>query len=537
MESCDFNNYGLISGFLSSLSRYPDHPALEVNHQVYSYSQLANKSFGLSKCLVDSESGSSYVGILAYRSITAYAGILASLSTGKTYIPLNPFFPIDRLCNQIDQADCDLLIVGDECLDLLEHLLENVSRSLTIVCANKKFDNLNSSISTNINHTYVYPEYESVQSYNFKTLSINIDSAAYLLFTSGSTGVPKGVEVTHRNVKSFINNICKKYAFDENDRFSQTADINFDLSVLEIFPCWESGACLCCLPKQIVMAPAKFIRENNLTVWVSVPSVGIFMSKMRLLKPDSFPDLKYCMFCGEALLQEIAQKWQIAAPNSTIVNLYGPTEAAVAITDYIWNKDSPEKCINGIVPIGTVFSDQMTCIVDNDLKVVNTGETGELCLSGSQVTKGYYKNEEKTKSQYVHIKDYDNRLWYRTGDLVFEDDEGVMHYLTRADNQVQVLGYRVELQEIDNLLMKLTATELAVTIAWPVINGNAQGLVAFVSNVKISDERGLLKQCAEVLPAYMIPNEIISINKIPVNSNGKIDRTALTNIIRGRVIS
>ena len=159
--------------------------------------------------------------------------------------------------------------------------------------------------------------------------------------------------IGHSSVRAYLRYTCDRYDVTEHDRFSQMFDATFDLSVHDMFVCWERGACLFSVPERATMAPAKFIRQHELTMWFSVPSVVALLSRMRLLTPGAFPSLRWSLFCGEPLPAVAAQAWQAAAPNSQVENLYGPTEATIAITHYRWQTDvSPGQCVNGVVPIG-----------------------------------------------------------------------------------------------------------------------------------------------------------------------------------------
>jgi len=196
------------------------------------------------------------------------------------------------------------------------------------------------------------------QSDSVELPSASADSIAYLLFTSGSTGTPKGVMVTHRNVTPFVNAMVDRYEITEEDRFSQTFDLTFDLSVFDMFVAWERAACVCCPSAKTLIKPGKFIKDARLTVWFSVPSTGVFMKRLGELKPDSYPNLRWSLFCGEPLPVDVARAWARAAPHSTLENLYGPTEVTVACTAYRWDAHvSPGASKRGIVPIGEPLPD------------------------------------------------------------------------------------------------------------------------------------------------------------------------------------
>lgn len=526
----DKYEHRLISGFMRSLNRFPGHPALVVNNETFSYRGLGQIAADIAAAIVKNETGNQPLSaILAYRSITAYAGILGILISGKGYVPLNPRFPLERTYRMFSLSKSNVLIVGKECIQTLRELLPKLSESVAIILPDtEKVDDLRELFP---NHNFVVSG-DIPKSRDIPQTNAEPEDIAYLLFTSGSTGVPKGVPVNNKNVASYIEYISRRYDIDEHDRFSQAFDMTFDLSVHDMFVCWKKGACLYCIPEQYVMAPAKFIRDKQLTMWFSVPSVGMFMSKMRMLKPNSFPSLRYSLFCGEPLSATLTIKWQEAAPNSVVENLYGPTEATIAITHYKWDsKKSLSACLNGIVPIGWIFQKQRSCIVDQELNLVPEGEPGELCLSGSQVTKHYFDDPERTREQYIKLPVLGDDIWYRTGDLVKQDKDGCLYYLSRIDNQVQILGYRVELQEVDTMLRKASDSEMVVSVAWPVSEGCAEGIVAFICKDVDIDVAAILDSCRKFLPKYMVPKQIYVIEKFPLNANGKIDRLKLIEML------
>lgn len=535
LKGAHVDDNSLVGGFLRSARTFPSRPALDVEGEVYTYERLSRTVFAIAGRILASGADEPYGAVLGYRSLSSYAGVLGVLAAGKGYVPLNPTLPVERLSGLLSMSACSVLIVGKECRDLLPALLQTAPKALLLIFPDARKGDFDEAALRGRRSVFLAEEGEESPAPALPRVSPG--SSAYLLFTSGSTGVPKGVAVSHANAKAFVDYVCARYAFNENDRFSQTADLNFDLSILELFPCWERGGCLCCLPKGSVMAPAKYIRDKKLTVWVSVPSVGIFLSKMRLLKPDAFPTLRYCLFCGEPLLASITEKWQQAAPSAVIENLYGPTEATVAITTYRWDSSSsPAKSRNDVVPIGWTFEGQQSCIVDERLNVLEGGEVGELCLAGSQVTKGYYNNPEKTDAHFVTIPRFGETSWYRTGDLVQREADGCMHYLGRIDNQVKVMGYRVELQEIDHVLRRAAGSELAVAVArMSEKEKHAEGIIGFIggNGTAPADKQAVLDACLRALPKYMVPEDIVFVETMPLNANGKIDRKELLKQWKG----
>lgn len=525
----------LISGFLESAERFPDRPALVVDGESLSYAALLGTARRVASAIhnVQSEQQSfPLVALLTHRSQTAYAGVLGSLAAGKGYVPLNPKFPLERTLQMLALSGCTTLIAGKECLSQLSGLLEKIERPLTLILP--KVDCSDELPSQNPRHRFLFAEQlRTGESFSFEENSTSA-SLAYLLFTSGSTGVPKGVPITQGNVCSYVDYICQRYEVNEHDRFSQQFDLTFDLSAHDMFVCWERGACLYCVPETSVMAPAKFIRDHQLTMWFSVPSVAGLLSKMRLLSLNCFPSLRCSLFCGEPLPASYAHSWQAAAPNSIVENLYGPTEATIAIAHYRWDSQkSFQECVNDIVPIGRIFEDQQFRVTDSRGNNVPFGDAGELCLSGSQIALGYWNNPEKTQQQFVRLPSASDQVWYRTGDLVKQDPAGNLCYLGRIDHQIKIRGYRVELQEIEAVLRRVCGAEQAVSVPWPVHDGTAEGVVAFVSGVTTLDEHRVLARCSEVLPDYMVPKKIYVVDEFPINSNQKIDRRKLSNLLEG----
>ncbi len=279
-----------------------------------------------------------------------------------------------------------------------------------------------------------------------------------------------------------------------------------------------------------MIKPGAFINEARLTAWFSVPSTAIFMRRLGELKPGLYPHLRLSLFCGEALPVDVVRDWSRAAPSSVIENIYGPTELTIGCTAYRWNNQtSLAECEQGIVPIGEPFEDMEALIVDEDLREVPAGGQGELIMTGPQLSKGYWCDEEKTKRAFVPITGRKG-FYYRTGDRVRRSaPDKPLIYLGRLDNQVKVLGHRVELGEVEAVVRSLSGVGAVVALAWP-NSSNADGIELFLETEKF-DTESLMKQLKTKLPSYMVPRRIRTLPRLPLNPNGKYDRKALQAMV------
>jgi amino acid adenylation domain-containing protein len=521
-------------GFLQSVRRYPQHPALLIGGEEITYATLHQLASDLAAALSPTRPDAAHFTlVLAHKSVTAHAAVLGALMAGRGYVPLNPAFPVVRNKNILVLSGADTLVVGNEAAHLLPDLLTDAP-PLRILMPNT--DDVSKLREQFTDHIFQGSQDIHKTAPFFGPLPDTPNATAYLLFTSGSTGTPKGVPVSHGNGCAFIRFTTQEYSISENDRIAQTSDLTFDFSVQPMFMAWEAGSCLCVVPDTALMAPIRFINEHKVTVWISVPSVIHFADRLRLLKPNAMPSVRLSMFCGEALTAESAQAWQNATRNGAIINLYGPTEATVAITHYPWDSvASPQASEDGVVPIGWMFDSQRGLVVNEDLRPAAQGEVGELLLTGSQVTKRYHNNPEMTARQYVTLPSEPDTLWYRTGDLVRQGEDGCFYYKGRIDDQVQIHGYRVVLQEVACALKEITATDLVAVVAWPLSQGHADAVHGFVSDSVAMDAFEIMEACRRRLPNYMVPKTIIKLGEFPLSTNGKINRKILASILEDNV--
>lgn len=514
------------SGFLRSVERFPERPALQLGGETLSYRALSALAGSMASTL-DAEAPADELpltAVFAHRSITAYAGVLAGLHRGHGYVPLNPAFPTDRTRAMLVRSGCSSLIVDGHGARQLEEVLDGVDTPLLLLLP--EHDDVVTFAARWPAHRFV-GRGALLDAARWQPGPVDPNGIAYLLFTSGSTGQPKGVMVAHRNVTHFVDAMVERYAVTEHDRFSQTFDLTFDLSAFDMFVAWERGACLCAPTQSQKMLPGKYVTECGITIWFSVPSTAVLMSRLRILKPGKFPGLRYSLFCGEALPVEVLQKWAEAAPASVLENLYGPTELTIACTLYRWDSErSPSESELGVVPIGEPYPGMKLLVADEQLNEVPVGETGELLMTGPQLTLGYYRDAERTAAAFV-VPPGRDEVYYRTGDRVRRPAAGrPLVYLGRMDNQIKIQGYRVELGEIEAVMRQEAGVEVAIAVGWPATASGADGVVGFLGTDR-ADTAAIRERIIARLPPYMHPSELHLVAEFPLNANGKVDRKAL----------
>jgi amino acid adenylation domain-containing protein len=513
----------LRAGFLKQVAIRPNAPALVVNDRARSYGELDETARHWAGAIVRRLGRpAERIGVFGSRSEVSYTAALAALYSGAAFVPLNPRFPPDRTRAMIKQAELDAIFVDKLASNNLAAVLNGLENIPPIWLPD----------------TESAVELASVRPLEGKLPPLPPTRVAYLLFTSGTTGMPKGVPIVHSNVRAFINWAVDRYQIQPQDRFSQTFDQTFDLSVFDLFVAWEAGACVYAMSPIDLLAPTKFINKNELTVWFSVPSVPAQMRKRNLIGPGTLPTLRWSLFCGEPLPRASAEAWQAAAPNSILENLYGPTELTIACTVHRWDpRTSPELCVNDMAAIGKPYPGLTAVLVDEDLRLVAKGEAGELCVCGAQTSPGYWKDPARTAERFVKIPvvGLPDEIFYRTGDQARQLPNGEYVCLGRTDHQIKVMGFRVELGEIEEVLQKSAGVVQAVAMGWPVSEGTAKGIVAFVNGVEI-DTAELKNACKASLSDYMVPSKIILMDDMPLNANGKVDRAALkTQLESGKI--
>lgn len=469
--------------FAASAERHPGAIAVEFPGQRITYAGLRDLVEHRAEVLTRGRRPRR-VGLLLARGLDAYVCYLAALRVGAAVVPLSPNVPSDRSEAAARAASVDLLLVDDP------NGVRAVERPADPASAAGAGDG----------------------------------SLAYVMFTSGSTGAPKGVPIPHRAVVAHIDYVRRRYDLVAGCRLSHSFDLTFDLSLFDLFAAWGSGATLVVPSRSESMNPVAYVNARSITHWFSVPSVIGTTRALHSLPPGCMPGLSYSLFCGERLFWRDAAAWREAAPNSVVENVYGPTELTLSCAAYRvpadptgW-PDTP----NDTVPIGTVYPHLESVVVD-----------GELCVRGAQRFPGYLDPRDD-RGSFLTVRggavapyDGDGPLtdehWYRTGDRVAEQDGQLVH-LGRLDDQVKVRGYRVEPGEVETALRQHELVdEAAVIVAG---SGSDAHLHAFYTGDEVA-EIELMQFASRRLPWYMIPHHFTRVASLPHGPNGKLDRAGL----------
>ncbi|EAJ1232759.1 amino acid adenylation domain-containing protein [Campylobacter fetus] len=347
----------------------------------------------------------------------------------------------------------------------------------------------------------------------------------YVFFTSGSTGVPKGVSISHKSVIDYTFWVCETFELNSRETIANQAPFYFDNSILDIFSCVKSGATLHILPTSIFAFPNKvlsYLEEYSVSLIFWVPSVLTYFANVNALQNFKLEHLKKVLFCGEIMPNKQLNIWRKALPHTLFANLYGPTEitdvCAFYVCDRSFGDDEP-------LPIGKACQNTELLVFDDELNLIKEPFIkGELYVRGTSLSLGYFANKQKTKEAFIQNPLHDNYqdILYKTGDIVAFNERGELICYGRRDNQIKFMGHRIELGEI----------EIAANSHLQVLNSVCifkQGGIALFYEAK--EELNLKSYLLEKLPNYMVPKRFILVDKFVLNPNGKIDRKVLYELI------
>jgi len=517
-----------------SARRCPDRIAVEDGSHSLTYRLLDRLSDRISLQLAASGvTRGTAVGVYLQKSVEAVAAFLGILKAGGVYIPLDAHYsPPERIRTILSLSGTTVLVTDTRHLKKLSEGAP-VSSSVTALfltdaLTDTSFDGFSERQPSRI--TVLDPLYRTPEEPPSVTRSQ--DDLAYILYTSGSTGIPKGVMISHRNALTFIDWAADAFTFTDGTVFASHAPFHFDLSVFDLYVCFAAGGTVKLIPPNIMANPralADWIAENGINVWYSVPSVWVTMFTYARLDTVDFSRLHTILFAGEVFPPRFLRQLMETFPGKRYFNLYGPTETNVCT----WYEALPEH-ITGEepLPIGCACRNTTVMAADETHREVDIGEEGELLVSGPIVAAGYYRDRERTDASFVTLTDQDGtaQRWYTTGDIVQRISADSYRYIGRKDLMVKCSGFRIELQEIERVLLRHPDIREAVVVAFYREERGSTVLTACCTlNEGVEPSVSSIRAwCAGSLPHYMIPETVFFHDELPRNTNGKIDRQLLT---------
>jgi len=502
--------------FEEIVEQYPKNSALRYSSEnVVTYTELNNRANKIARLLLGKGvNKNDVVCITSLKIINTFASLLACLKIGAVYSIIDRASPLERLKKIIGNCSPKLLLVDN---DFQERLAQFDFSGKIISMTNDDFENSIDPFSPD----------------NLKeSLSISDDNPAYIMYTSGSTGTPKGAVMTHDNVLNFISWSVGEFKFSPDDVLTNLNPLFFDNSVFDLFSSLFCGACLVPFRVEELKNPKSVIQlidECKCTSWFSVPSLLIYFDSFKSFCGDNLKCMKRFIFGGEGYPKsKLKLLYDIYADRVEFINVYGPTECTCMCSSYRV-KQEDLKDLNGLPPLGKIIDNFGYLILNEDNGKIKQGESGELCLLGPHVGKGYYNDVERTEQSFVRnpFNEECEEIMYKTGDLVkIELSDGKLYFISRKDNQIKHMGYRIELGEIEYALNTLDYILEAATFY-----GELKGFKQIVAVVKLKEqisESAIKNDLKNVIPSYMIPQRINVAEEITKNSNGKIDRRKLT---------
>jgi amino acid adenylation domain-containing protein len=515
------NIYLLHQGVEKAAEETPTHPAVRFNQEEQTYQQLNTLKNQLAHALIScGVKRGDRVGIFMYKNLNSAAALYGIMSAGAAYVPLDPFAPLPRLAYVIQNCSINVLITHEKKSQDMAELIQLSGVQHIIGLEDRTVEGV---------HTIPWAKLDQFPA-NPPHLMLTEQDMAYILYTSGSTGMPKGIVHTHRSGLSFALWAAETYQLISQDRLSNHAPLHFDLSTFDFFAASQVGATTCIIPEGVTKFPAsmaKWIQDERISVWYSVPFALIQMLQRANLPTKDYSALRWILFAGEPFPTKHLRDVMKILPGVKFSNLYGPTETNVCTYYHVpviaEDQDDP-------ISIGIACGNVEDMVVDENSQPVPQGSVGELLIRGGVVMRGYWARPDLTERGFYQrtVTEQFEDTFYRTGDLVQKMEDGNYRFLGRKDRQIKTRGYRVELDEIETALLAHEMVEEAAV--YPVPDGEGSNLIeaAVIPKIDLPVTTEMLYEVLALkLPPYALPSQIHLRADFPRTSTGKINRREL----------
>jgi amino acid adenylation domain-containing protein len=495
----------------------PEHEAVRSDGRALTYGELVRRSDAVAAALVDAGvRRGDRVALYAPKGADTVTAMYGALRAGAAYVPIDPKSPVLRAATIASDCSVSAIVSTADRAPALIEALDHVPR-LAILTGEGSDASL-PGVAT-IGFDDIVRSDASV-----RPVPVLDTDLAYILYTSGSTGMPKGVMLTHRHALTFVEWCASKVGTGPEDRFSNHAPLHFDLSVFDFYVAAHGGASVTVVPEEWAYFGrdlARFVRQERITVWYSVPSALMVLTRAAR-EDDTFPELRAVVFAGEVYPTKHLRALRELVPNATLWNLYGPTETNVCT--YYRVDELPDD--DATIPIGRACENTEVFALGEDGRPAGVGEEGELYVRGSAVMKGYWGRPERSAEVLVQdpLRAEVPELVYRTGDLVRLRPDGDYDFLGRRDHQIKSRGYRVELGEVEAALNADPDLEAAVAVAVPHEDWGKAIVAYVVAKDGVVSEIDVKRRAARRLPRHMIPTRVEVRGELPRTSTGKVDR-------------
>jgi len=516
-----------------SAARFPDKEALRFEGQGMTYASLDSSTNQVARVLRRlGMAPGDRIGIYLHKSAASVVGVFGIMKAGGTYVPLDPNAPPKRLAHIIRNSGVKILLTSGQKLRGVAEIVKEGSPLKALVM----MDDQPSSRSSPDGLPRLIPWSQVCTEDRRPVTSEGVieNDLAYILYTSGSTGEPKGVMVSHRTLFTFINWCSKEFNMDSNDRVTSHAPLQFDLSTFDIYVTIKAGGTVIIVPENLSVFPerlADLLESEAVTVTYLVPSILSMMVNYGKLSGRKFSALRRILFAGEVFPIKYLRALVAAIPHVTYYNLFGPTETNVCAFYKVQQKDISAECTDP-VPIGIACENMQVFAVDEKGDLVDTpGTAGELWVRGSGVAQGYWGDGQKTAMNFVRnpFQNCRDEIAYRTGDIVKLDNDGVnWRYVGRRDHMIKSRGYRIELGEIESVLYTHKRVKEVAVVAIPdeLVGNRIKAYVVLLEGNGLT-AKDLETHCSSSLPRYMVPEWIELCSDLPKTSTGKINRPLL----------